>query len=837
MKKLLNAFVFVCRTVGLISLIFLTTSCSTHQDISGDDLDLLYIKDPKHILASSKSGQVNESGVWINLYDGLEQTPTDVSTLVIRPGHRIHVSGHPGILSFENILIMKGGELIIEDDIYHEITINGRMVVDGSVTGHGNNKIIFGSDDERSAGFWAREDSVVKLYGRHILEKDFISSVKNNHSSNLSIQLRDSKFSKDELVGRTLKFRSGLRNNVQYEIVGNDESNVIINLNSKGNTYFGALQESIIAESVAENNIFIRNLAISNNPIPRKAFLKGKSGDNSATYVGDWVKFQDSGNMYLIVQLVRSSITGGLDNLVLANNVKAEDFKKKFDVVHGISTDDEISILEPFKFSIPDSDKLDGQRNSIFYAHGAEVVLDAVEFSYFGAAGRQDNSIKPWPKEARGAAITLQNLRNPIEGSNRVISDVEVSATFAGASIQVLESSGLHITRNYIWNVHGQINPNSAGEMGHGWVFQNVKDLNFDNNVIINQGDDHLFMTGLLKSISIINNKMYSAPTPRGNSTNNAELTLVDGSDDITISGNILLNSDGPLNIVCFSNCQNVHVLSNIVSSALDPNAAILTLVNIKGSVNNNLIMNGSIGLAVFGKSSVTATNNIFRDLTLAARNVSNFHNNIIQGASLVFDSSFGEFLEDIYINSNILAGADGEYGVSLIINDFRNDKKYKHFIYRNTFDAKISQIYRGTPITLNLGNNSAVVDRNIILNGSIGIRGAQNLSNNYYSNYFGNILNEYTGNVEYITSPSDINFSIVYNGKPLFDSSSGFGYRLKKLDFDSPITPPDMDFGYEKAGLSGNTSFPIPVIHLKEYLLTSNLFARGGFKYEVQQR
>ncbi len=803
-------------------ILSLIAGCSGETEQFYEGTELLYNPDDKKTLVSIKSGQISDPSVWINKYYGYEDVPTEGSTIIIRPGHQVILTERPSKLVFNNILIMRGGELKIEDKYAKEIIVEGRIIVDGVFTATGSNTIIFKSNKLYLAGFWARENSRVRISGKN-LANDLIYRTELNESSQLKIYLTTSRFISQELIGRTAKLRSGLRKDVQYKILSNDERSITIDLNTKGNTHLNDGQQSILAEKSIYNKIYMKSGSIPNNPIPRKTFLNEEVADTSASFVGDWVRFQDSGNMYLIVQASTSASNMDADVITLSSDVKSEDYNKRFDIVHGISSGDELSILDPFIFSIPEEDKVSGERNAVFYAEASDILLNIIEFSHFGTAAREDNSLQPWPKEARGAAITLKKAGSSSGGLTRIMSDLEVSSTLAGASVQIIDSKGIEISRNYIWNVHSRINPNSASEMGHGWVLQNVSQLDFHSNVGINQGDDHIFMTGLSRDVSIIGNKMYSTPTPRGNSTNNAELTLVDGSDHVVIAGNIFLNSDGPVNLVCFSICNDVKVISNVISTSLDPNAAILTLVNANGIISDNLIMNGSIGLAVFGKSSIVARNNVFRNTTVAARNASVFSENIVVGASLVFDSSFGMFSDNIEIKSNILAGADRQYGVSILINDQRVNEKYTHTIYRNTIDSKIADVYRGVPITLALGNSMAIIDRNVILNGSVGIKGRQNLSNNKMMNFYSGIFNLYTGKTEYISDPLDSWLSVAYSGEAVFDKRSGMGYRLESLIFDTFINQGPADFGYTNAGLTGSSLFPIPLVCIVDYLRVSN--------------
>jgi hypothetical protein len=545
------------------------------------------------IFSSISSGLLFDKTIW-EISEGADEDgiPDSNDSVLINSGHEIEYLGQAKKSLIDDIEVSEGGRFFITATEKQKLWISGRFIINGDFEVRGPHEVIFESSYEHVSGIRVFPTGSFTLVGNLIAE-DVVQKVRRPNNNLVVIEVESGSYPRNELIGKKLKLMEGRSRNFVYDIVKNNRNSITIDIGSRGFD-----PNAGINKSITPTRSFVNEIQVPISLITEKIYAHRSKSNASGQYVGKWIQFVESGNYYFIVGAENGE---EFDTLITLTDIAPYDRLSEFRIISGIGPEDPFIIMDYATATIPDVNKGDGVRHALMHVLEADVELKYAEFSYFGSHLGERARYDGW----RGLSNGLTFLDIP----DLKIEFIDLHHFAANVSVIVKGSDNVHIRRVYTWDVHEKINPDMSLESGHGWVFYDNEELDFDNNVIINMGDDHIYVSQTGSRFIFTKNTAINTPWPRGNSANNLEMILTNVEPEVKVQDNIFLNSDVNVNIQ-FRNHGSISATGNIIGSTLSRRGANMALAHAAGVVEKNTFLNALQSLAIFGESSIEERNN-----------------------------------------------------------------------------------------------------------------------------------------------------------------------------------------------------------------------------------
>jgi len=633
-----------------------------------------FAQDDEASFTSTQSGKFHEAIWQIEAGEDVDGIPDFNDSVKINNGHVVSYAGQAESALVHEIIVEQGASLLINNPERQKLWISGQLAIHGALEIRGAHELIFDSNYENVSGIRIYPEASFTMTGVRV-EEGVIRNVERPDNELVVVEVENANYLNNELAGKKLKLMDGLNANFVYDIVENTNSSITIKVDSRGWHKNAGVNEPISPIEIDRNEI-----QLPPDFINEMIYAHRSKSDQSGQYVGKFVEFIDSGNQYLIVGALNGK-SG--DIITLLSDVADADLRSPFIIHSGINRGDSFIIVDYATASIPESHQDDGVRHAMFHADAAHVEIRFAEFAYFGTHLEEgDPKYDLWPETLSG--LNFFNI-----GSDLVFEHVDIHHHAARTAILFSRCTNISVENSYLWDVHPKTNPKSDLEAGHGWAFHHAAGMTFSQNVAINQGDDHLFIGRESVDAIVQWNKLINTPWPRGNSANNLEFTPSLDESSITITGNLLLNSDGNVNVQ-FREHGDVVVEGNVIATTLSRGGGNLVIRKGEGIVQNNIFSGAQSGLAIFGESNIEVRNNVFKDHVLGVRNPTQLVENLFINSSAHISSEYGSFTDDIVIDSNYFDGAELNTGQTLRIADPKGTITVPVHISQNTIDGKL---------------------------------------------------------------------------------------------------------------------------------------------------
>ena len=557
------------------------------------------------LFSSVQSGSWQSPDTW-EVVSGQDSDgiPDADDSLRITAGHQVAFQGKATGPQIHNIEIEAGASFDVNSEESQWLWTTGRILVEGSLNIEGPHELIFDGTEQYLSGIRVMPGGRFVMRGIEV-GRGSISQFRVENDGIAVITTYSNSYEPGSLIGSSFKMLDGDADNEVYEIVENTVNSITIRLLSESTLEKIGYLDPISPLGFSKNKIKVEKFVVDDTRFNNRLSM-------TPLHAGKWAKFVGTGNRYLILGI---RVGGNIATLLLDKNVAEEDKKKGFQIVSGIEEGDSFVIYDPAVATIPDRNRSDGIRQSMLVAENAHVEIQFSRFEYFGSHIGNRTRFGKWKRSTAGLAFLNMHLT--------VISYSEFYQTAAATNILFEDAEDIHIFRNFMADAHPAINPDGALEVGHGWVFQSVHGLQFEDNIVRNMNDDLVYVGRDSTELNFFNNKLISTPVVRGNSANNLEIVSNHDAPEVKIQKNLMINADVNLH-VDLRNGGLAEISENLIGSTLRLRSANVVLENVEGQFENNKLLFAPAGAIIMGDSRVNLRPNQFTGHYVAAFRKSN---------------------------------------------------------------------------------------------------------------------------------------------------------------------------------------------------------------------
>lgn len=570
----------MARVIALLALSFLLfcTYCFAQEATFG----------------STQSGLFSDPSVWM-LIEGSDEDgiPDADDSLTINRGHQIEYLGHATSAIVHDMLIEAGGEFSITSPQPQTFWTTGKILVRGRFVINGPHELLFDGDESYLSGIHVVEGGELSISGVEVLHES-VSGFSYLGDDRGEITLSLPSLESGALVGKRLKMLDGLAINNVYAILENSESSIKIDVRPNDSRATLDFSQTIEPIAIRRDRIEVERSLVEEVALPFRPSYAGG-------YVGNWLRFRVTGNVYLIIGV---RLQGNKGIIYLEREVEGADLRNSaFQITSGISEGDSFVVYDPVELTIPETNRADGLGHSMLVVDKSSAELKYAKFSYFGSHIGDRRRTGGWKRSTGGLAF--------IDTTHLEIDFCEFYQTAAATQILIEGASDLVLTRNVVANAHPAINPTGELEVGHGWVFQHVDGLVFNQNIVMNMNDDLVYASRDVSDFEFTSNKLFNTPVFNGNSANSLEIVSTSVDARVLIEDNLMINADVNLSVE-FRNGGVAEIYENLIASTLRWRSANVVLRNVNGSFSGNSLSHAPAGIVLMGDTNVNVRPNSY---------------------------------------------------------------------------------------------------------------------------------------------------------------------------------------------------------------------------------